>query len=96
MTVILDRGYGAGEERALAELQSDGFAGATKVYAPGMTEPHCHDQDLRLYVLEGEILVTEIDKQIVHTAGPGDRLSVPAGTRHSEDHGDLRMVVGRR
>lgn len=96
MTVIISPGHGAGEEEALAELTCEGFLGAAKDYVPGTTEPHSHDQDLQLYVLEGEFRLTEVDKKTVHVCGPGTRVFVAAGTAHCEDHGNLRMVVGRR
>lgn len=96
MTIVLNTGYGAGQEEALAELNLEGFSGAAKDYAPGTTEPHTHDQDLQLYILEGEFRLTDVDRGAVHVCRPGDKVFVAAGTPHFEDHGDLRMVVGRR
>lgn len=96
MTVTLDHGYGLDEAGALAELEREGFVGAVKDYAPGTTEPHRHDYDIQLYVLQGEFRVTDVGADAVHVCRPGDRLFVAAGTPHFEDHGELRMVVGRR
>ena len=96
MTMVVDHQYGASEEQALEELSRDGFTGSAKEYAPGRTEPHHHDYDVCLYVMEGEFRVTEADTGLVHSLKPGAKLFVPSGTRHSEDHGTLRMVVGRR
>lgn len=96
MTVIVEHGYAADEEQALAELARDGFSAAARDYAPERTEPHQHDYDVRLYVVEGEFKLIEADSDIVHSCGPGARAFVPAGTRHCEDHGALRLVVGRR
>lgn len=96
MTVVLGAGYGASEAEALAELHREGFSGAAKDYTPGTTEPHTHEQDLQLYIMEGEFRLTEVDEHKVHVCKPGDKVFVAAGTPHSEDHGELRMVVGRR
>jgi quercetin dioxygenase-like cupin family protein len=96
MAVVVESEYRAGEERALAELERDGFKAEALNYAPGRTEPHAHDYDVCLHVLEGEFRVSEVDRGIVHACGPGSKLTVPAGTRHSEDHGAVRLVVGRR
>jgi quercetin dioxygenase-like cupin family protein len=96
MTIIVNHGYGAAEEQALGELSRDGFSGAARDYAPGRTEPHQHDYDVCLYVLDGEFRLLEADTGVVHSCGPGAKVFVTSGTLHSEDHGALRMVVGRR
>ena len=96
MTVVLTPGYDAREEDALAELSAEGFAGAVKDYAPGTTEPHRHEYDIQLYILEGEFRLNLPNEGAVHICRPGDKLFVPAGTPHFEDHDALRMVVGRR
>ncbi len=84
------------EAQALAEIGSDGFAAAVREYPPGRTEPHLHDYDICLHILAGRFQLGLPEEGIVRSFGPGDRLLVPAGTLHFEDHGPLRMVVGRR
>ncbi len=96
MLVEVTRGNGASEAQAAIEISSKGFTAEAKDYAPGKTEPHRHDHDICLHILEGEFRLGLIDENVVHSCGPGDRLLVPAGTLHFEDHGELRMVVGRR
>ena len=96
MSVLLNANYGLGEDDALAELAREGFVGAVRDYAPGTTEPHTHEQDLRLYILAGEFRLTDVERETVHVCRPGDRVYVAAGTSHSEDHGELKMVIGRR
>lgn len=96
MTVVVEPAYGADEAQALRELEQQGFSGAAKDYAPGRTEPHQHEYDILLYILEGEFRLGEVEAGQVHSCRPGDKVFVAAGTPHFEDHGDLRMVVGRR
>jgi hypothetical protein len=96
MPIQVTRGHGASEAEALAEISREGFAAAGKDYAPGRTEPHRHDYDICLQILDGEFRLGLVEEDLVHSFGPGDRLFVPAGTLHFEDHGPLRMVVGRR
>ncbi len=83
-------------DQALAEANSDGFIAEIKEYTDGVTEPHQHDYDVRLFILEGEIRLTDVHKNFVHACGPGTKVHVSAGTAHSEDHGTLKMIVGRR
>ena len=84
------------ETQAAAEIGSDGFEAIVKEYPAGTTEPHRHDYDICLHILAGEFRLGLPDEGVVRSFGPGDRLLVPAGTLHFEDHGQLRMVVGKR
>jgi uncharacterized cupin superfamily protein len=86
----------AAEAKAVAALTAEGFSAAAKDYAAGRTEPHRHDYDIGLHILEGEFRLGLVQEGEVRRFGPGDRLFVPAGTLHYEDHGSLRIVVGRR
>ena len=97
MAVTLSRGSGkrAPEEQVLAELAREGFTAAVKDYAPDRTEPHPHEYDVSLYVIEGEFTIIE-PNGVIHHIGPGDRAFVGRGTAHAEDHSALRMIVGRR
>ena len=96
MSVTTIRNHGVGEAAALGEMIRDGYEAQAKEYSPGTTEPHRHDYDVCLYVLEGEFRVTEAATQTVHVFAPGDKAFVARGTLHAEDHGPLKMVVGRR
>ena len=96
MSIEVRRGIFASEAEAVAEFSGKGFAAAAKDYEAGKTEPHRHDYDICLHVLEGEFRLSLVEEGEVHSFGPGDRLLVPAGTLHFEEHGRLRMVVGRR
>jgi len=96
MLIEATSGSRAPEAQAASEMSDQGYTAAAKDYSPGKTEPHRHDYDICLHILEGEFRLGLIDENVVHSYGPGDRLYVPAGTLHYEDHGDLRTVVGRR
>ena len=96
MTIVIDHGHGADEESALAELARHGFNAATKDYDPGRTEPHQHDHDICLHVIEGEFRLADVASGVVHRCGPGTKAFVGSWTSHFEEHGQLRLVVGRR
>ena len=96
MKIEASSGHDISEDEAIAEMLRDGFSAEAKDYGHGSTEPHAHDYDVRLYILEGCFRVTDADSGDVHSFRPGDKAFVPAGVRHAEDHGPLRMVVGRR
>ncbi len=96
MKITVQEGYGAGEAQAVAEMQQSGFEGGIKDYTPSRTEPHSHDYDVCLYVLDGQIDILEAEQGITHSCPPGSKVYVPAGTPHAEEHGALKMIVGRR
>ena len=96
MAVAISKGPALSEEQAIAKMRASGFEAAAKDYAPGKNEPHAHDYAVSLYIVEGEFRLHEVDTGIVHSCMPGDRVLVDAGTAHAEEHGPLRMVVGRR
>lgn len=96
MTIVVDHGHGADEGAALAELAREGFSAAAKDYEPARTELHQHDHDLCIYVLKGEFKLADVASGVVHRCGPGTRAFVAGDTPHFEEHGELRLVVGRR
>ena len=83
-------------DQALAEANSEGFVGEIKEYTGGHTEPHQHDYDVRLFVLEGEIRLTDVQNNVVYECGYGTKAYVSAGIMHTEDHDTLKMIVARR
>ena len=86
----------SGEQAAVEEMIRDGFAAETKAYQGGRSDPHHHEYDVCLYVLEGEFRVTDVDAGTVHVVRPGETALVDRGTVHLEEHGPVKMVVGRR
>ncbi len=96
MSIIITRKQDAPEDQIIAQMTRNGFEAAAKDYAPGRTEPHRHDYDICLRILAGEFSLAEPEKALVHSCLPGDEVYVGAGTLHYEEHGALRMVVGRR
>ena len=96
MLVTVTSNNGASETDTVVEMSEKGFVAEAKDYVPGTTAPHRHDYDICLHILEGEFRLGLVDDDVVLSCGPGDRLVVPAGTLHFEDHGPLKMVVGRR
>jgi quercetin dioxygenase-like cupin family protein len=76
------------EKRLLRILEQEGFEVGVYAYREGTTFPeHEHAQDKCDAILEGFFRVQA--GEAVFEMKPGDRLYIPAGTRHSAE------VVGR-
>ena len=77
------------EKRVMALLEREGYEVVVYAYREGTVfEEHAHAQDKCDAVIEGFFRIRAGDD--VFDMKPGDRLYIPAGTRHSAE------VVGRR
>lgn len=77
------------EKRVMGLMEREGFEVAVYAYRPGTAFPeHAHGQDKCDAVIEGVLRVTVGERAFDLQAG--DRLYLPAGTRHAA------VVVGRR
>jgi mannose-6-phosphate isomerase-like protein (cupin superfamily) len=84
------------EAEAVAHISSQGFVPEVREYSAAATGPHSHEYDVLLHVLNGTFSVGLEEGGVAYSAGPGDSMFVPAGVVHFEDHGPVRVVVGRR
>ena len=59
-------------------------------------EPHAHDFDARILVLDGSMTLVFGTERVTYS--PGDACNVPAGTMHEEhtEADGARYVAGRR
>ena len=85
------------EEALAARLKADGFDAFRWRDAPGATyEPHAHDHDESLWVIDGEITFG-IGSQH-YRLRVGDRLILPRGTVHTAHAGKAgaTYLIGQR
>src|SRR4029453_16811387 len=72
------------EKRMMGLLESEGYEVASYAYREGMVfGPHEHSQDKCDGVVQGVLRIVVGDETF--DLGPGDRLYLPAGTRHSAE-----------
>jgi quercetin dioxygenase-like cupin family protein len=77
------------EKRVMGLLEREGYEVVVYAYREGTVfEEHAHAQDKCDAVIEGFFRIRVGDE--VFDMKPGDRLYIPAGTRHSAE------VIGRR
>jgi quercetin dioxygenase-like cupin family protein len=77
------------EKRLLGLMEREGYEVAVFAYREGTAFPeHQHGQDKCDAVIEGTLRI-RVDAEVFNLSA-GDRLYLPAGTRHAAD------VVGRR
>ena len=67
------------------DLARTGFWPLTLVTKGGEAQPpHHHDTVSHAYIVEGKVVVTDLSKNIDHCLGSGDKIIIPAGSRHVE------------
>lgn len=72
------------EKRMMNILETEGYEVSSYTYRPGTVfPPHEHAQDKCDAVIEGTFRLTV--NGATHDLGPGDRLYIPAGTRHTAE-----------
>lgn len=82
----------ATEKRMMGLLESEGYEVASYAYREGTVfPPHEHRQDKCDGVIEGVLRITVADT--AYDLGPGDRLYLPAGTRHSAQVVGSKTVI---
>lgn len=69
---------------ALADIRRTGYWPTTFVSPPTPELPlHFHEVDILGYVIDGTTYVLD-EERTRYELGPGDKLVIPAGTRHAE------------
>jgi quercetin dioxygenase-like cupin family protein len=80
------------EKRMMGLMQGEGYEVACYAYRVGTVFPeHQHGQDKCDGVVEGVLKITVGDA--AYDLGPGDRLYLPAGTRHAAEVVGAKTVV---
>ncbi|MBM4247009.1 MAG: cupin domain-containing protein [Deltaproteobacteria bacterium] len=91
-------GNGAPDEETLAHrLAADGFSSFCWSDLPNTHyDEHEHDRDESIWLLAGAIRFGAAGRELA--LAPGDRLMLPAGTRHTADAGPdgATYLIGQR
>ena len=82
------------EEEATRKAEAAGLFPITLEVPADDNESHWHDFNSEIYILEGELQVTESDSGKVHVCKAGGRLRAPAYMAHSEVTEGYRAVIG--
>jgi quercetin dioxygenase-like cupin family protein len=72
------------KEQAISEIIEEGYRPVPWTDEPGASyEPHRHAEDETLYIVSGSMDFTDLETGRTHHLEPGDKLVLPAETRHS-------------
>lgn len=82
------------EKSALEEISSAGYFPVTLDFQEESSELHWHDFDSLVYVLQGEVQITDESTGEVYLCEPGTKISAPAGIVHREDTKGYKALIG--
>ena len=82
------------EDEAMAAIHAAGFYPLTLEFPAETNENHWHDFDSIIFVLEGELVITEAATGETLACGAGSRIDFPRGILHHEDHQGYRALIG--
>jgi len=85
MIISVQPAYFTQRSAAFDEIARHGMHPVEMKVPPVKNESHWHTFTTRIYILEGELKITDSARNLTMTAGPGALVEVPEGTLHSEE-----------
>ena len=82
------------EASAMADIEAAGFHSITMEFAAGENEPHWHDFDAFVFVLEGELVLTDVESGESRVCGPGTKVQAARGVLHRESTPGYKALIG--
>jgi hypothetical protein len=82
------------EKAALEEIASAGYFPLTLNFSEENSDLHWHDFDSLVYVLDGEVKITDGQTDEVYVCGAGTRISAPGGLLHREETKGYKAIIG--
>lgn len=94
MKLSVHRDHFKSPKQAYGEIEIAGLY-AVEMNVPAVkNESHWHDFSTWIFILEGELLITDIDQDRTLLAGPGSRVDVPQRVLHSEESSGYKIIAG--
>jgi hypothetical protein len=88
----MNRSYN--RQEAEAEIRDRGLHEMVFEVPAVDNEPHWHDFDAYLYLLDGTLHLRDVQAGVVHECSPGIRIDVPAKTVHAEQSKGYTVLLG--
>lgn len=79
---------------ALDELERNGLFPVEMDVPAVKNDSHWHEFSTLIYILQGELTITDATNNRVLTAGPGCRVDVPTRVLHHEESSGYKIIAG--
>jgi quercetin dioxygenase-like cupin family protein len=90
----IEYNYFKNESEVLTEIEAVGYFPLTLDFPAESNEDHWHDFDSMVYILEGEITITEAETGESCTCGAGTKIMAPGGVLHREQTAGHKALIG--
>jgi hypothetical protein len=94
MKVSLHRDHFSSPEQAYDEMEIAGLYPVEMDVPAVKNESHWHRFSTWIYILEGELNITDYAHDRTLKAGPGSRVDVPERALHSEESAGYKIIAG--
>ncbi len=94
MKLTVHRDHFSSPEQAFDEIEIAGLYTVELDIPAVKNESHWHDFSTWIYILEGELHITDTAQDRVLLAGPGSRVDVPERVLHSEESSGYKIIAG--
>ena len=94
MFITFSADYFASETEARQEIEQAGLWPLKKAIPPTQNETHWHAYDAHVYILDGELHLTDAATGQTYTCPQGSKIVVPARELHSETHDGYTGLIG--
>ncbi len=94
MKLSVHRDHFKSPEQAYDEIEIAGLYTVEMNIPAVKNESHWHDFSTWIFILEGELLITDTDQDRVLLAGPGSRVDVPERVLHCEESSGYKIIAG--
>ncbi|MEJ8566781.1 hypothetical protein [Elongatibacter sediminis] len=93
MKITVHPGHFKNRAQAYDEIEIAALYPADFKVPPVDNDNHWHEFSSQIYILEGELHITDVDQDKTLVAGPGARVDVPARVVHQEKSGQGYTVI---
>jgi quercetin dioxygenase-like cupin family protein len=83
-----------GEQQALSEIEAAGYFPLTLDFPAEANEDHWHDFDSIVFVLDGEVTISEPETGESCVIAAGSKFSAPGGILHRETSAGYKALIG--
>jgi len=94
MKISVQENHFSSAAQAFAEIKSAGLHAVEMTVPPVKNTSHWHHFSTWIYILDGELHITDTARKVTLTAPPGSRVEVPERVLHNEESDGYTIIAG--
>ena len=94
MKITVHRNHFDSDAQAYDEIELAGMYPVEMIVPAVRNESHWHRFSTWIYIIHGELNITDSEREVTLVAKPGSRVDVPARVLHSEESSGYTVIAG--